>query len=411
MCLNDRRNMDEDDIRRSFRSHSALREQRISSDDIEHDIRSYLVKTFDNHLEKNPNFVRDRTLREEIIKTLVENAKGIQLLNIAEMGDDWDPDKTINDPSKLISGCGHLLSTTISGGNQFVALTHQTVQQFLTSDPNSLDTTTLPQYHCYPLCDAFMESARIFLKRHQIRGCPYLPTTWRGECELVNRWRSNSVLETSSSDFLSTVFNAPLKENARPGPSLVFPNATDVIAINCRFIDVEDEFYILTSSQPAEFSRGPYVLEDVFPRLTHFESTESEFWSTPSAVHLLHDRRATTKPVGYPFQTSATHVIVKDIDFIHATNSNWTIRPGVETIPGVVTLPEPQTIYFFASFINRNVEIWSSDCAFNEVTGQLTSVGEPDWKRIFPKLPPPQELARDPDECSTGTSISEDSVD
>ena len=68
---------DEDDVRRSFRSHSALREQKVKPGDIEHDIRSYLVKTFDNHLEKNPNFVRDCTLREEIIETLVKNADGM----------------------------------------------------------------------------------------------------------------------------------------------------------------------------------------------------------------------------------------------------------------------------------------------------------------------------------------------
>jgi hypothetical protein len=68
---------DEDDIRRSFRSHSALRELMIQPDDIEHDIRNYLVHTLNKHVKKYPNFVQDRTLLREIIETLVKNADGM----------------------------------------------------------------------------------------------------------------------------------------------------------------------------------------------------------------------------------------------------------------------------------------------------------------------------------------------
>ena len=125
-----------------------------------------------------PSRIRlQRILRLVVCYKHIEIDYLTRLLNIAEMGADWDPNKTINDPLKLISGCGHLISTTRSTGRPSVTLTHLTVQKFLTSDPHSLNPTItiLPQYHCYPLQDAFMEIARIFLKKHQMWGCPYLP--------------------------------------------------------------------------------------------------------------------------------------------------------------------------------------------------------------------------------------------
>ena len=316
----------------------------VTDNDIQNALQSLpegLEETFIRiltQIDKRPKLLRtrlQRVLRLVICFEYIEFDSLIRLLNIAEMGDNWDPNKTINDPFNLISGCGQLISTTFSTGRRFVTLTHLTVQQFLTSDPHSFDSTTLPQYHFYPLRDALMETAQIFRKTYQIRGCPSPSLPWYYEMELVEHWRWMLDFEKSTSDFLSTLFNTPLKENARPGPSPVFPNATHVTTINCRFIDVEDEYYILTSSQPSEFSRGPYVLEDVFLRLTEWTSIESVFSIAPCGIHVQDYPRGTTEPVGHPSSRNATQVTVEGIDFIFAKNSNWTIYPGVETIPGV----------------------------------------------------------------------------
>ena len=288
-------------------------------------------------IHKHPKSLRTRirrVLRLVVCYEHIEIDDLTRLLDIAEMGADWDPDKIINDPLKLISGCGHLVSITLSEGKPSVTLTHLTVYDFLTNDPHSFDST-LPQYHCYPLHDAVMETAGIFLKKHEMRGCPYRNTTWEDECRLVSRWRRISDFEASTPHFLSSVFNAPLNENARPGPSLVFPNATEVTAINCRFLIAEDMYYILTSSQPANFSRGPYIWEKVFPRIAKWTALEIKHYGGRCGIHVQDDQRATTEPVGHPSSRNATHVTVEDIDFIYATNSNWTIYPGVEIIPGV----------------------------------------------------------------------------
>lgn len=68
---------DEDDIRHSFKSHFTLRERKIKQVDISHDIREYLSKTLNEHLEKHPLFLPNRSLREKIIDTLVKNANGM----------------------------------------------------------------------------------------------------------------------------------------------------------------------------------------------------------------------------------------------------------------------------------------------------------------------------------------------
>ena len=315
----------------------------VTDNDIRNALRSLpegLEETFIRiltQIDKRPKLLRtrlQRVLRLVVCFECIEIDSLIQLLDIAEMGDNWDPNKTINDPFNLISGCGHLISATVSTGSLFVTLTHLTVQQFLTCDPHSFDPTTLSQYHCYPLRDAFMETASIFLKKRQMRGCPY-PTTWHDECQLISRWRRISDFEASTSGFLSMVFNAPLNENARPGPSPEFPNATRVIAKNCRFIFAEDVYYILTSSQLADFSRGPYIWDKVFPQSAQLIATEIECFEAPCGIYVQDDQQATIVPVGNAFSRSTDEVIVMGIDFILATNSNWTIYPGVETIPGV----------------------------------------------------------------------------
>ena len=65
---------DEDDIRRSFKS-CALREQKITANDIEGDIRTYLENKLNEN--QNPNLVRNPALREEIVETLIQNANGM----------------------------------------------------------------------------------------------------------------------------------------------------------------------------------------------------------------------------------------------------------------------------------------------------------------------------------------------
>ena len=65
---------DEDDIRCSFES-PALREQKITPNDIEGDIRAYLDNKFNK--DQNPNLVRNPALREELVQTLVKNANGM----------------------------------------------------------------------------------------------------------------------------------------------------------------------------------------------------------------------------------------------------------------------------------------------------------------------------------------------
>ena len=313
----------------------------VTDNDIRNALRSLpegLEETFIRvltQIDKRPKLLRTRlrrVLRLVVCFEYIEFDSLIRLLDVAEMGDNWDPNKTINDPFNLISGCGHLISTTRFTGSLLVTLTHLTVRQFLTSDPHSFDPTTLSQYHCYPLRDAFMETAQIVRKRYQIRGCPSPSRPWADEIELVLRWRSIWDFEKSTSDFLSTLFNAPLKENARPGHSLELPNATEVTAINCRFIFAVDVYYIVTSSQPAGFSRGPYIWEKVFPRCAKFTAMEIESFQSPCGIYIQDDQPATTEP---PCSRNPNHVTVVNVDFIFATNGNWTIYPGVETILGV----------------------------------------------------------------------------
>ena len=184
------------------------------------------------------------------------------------------------------------------------------------------------------------------------------------------------------------VFNAPLNENARPGPSLVFPNATHVTAINCRFIIAEDEYYILTSSQPAEFSRGPYIWKNVFPRIAGWTTMQSRHYIALCGIHVQDDQRATSERVGHPFPTNAAHVTVKDIDFIFTKNSNWTIYPGVETILGVNQYY--QTENPSSSFYN-NVTILSG--WFEEITGHFISIGQPHWNETSSEITALQEPA------------------
>ena len=65
---------DEDDIRCSFKS-PRLREQEVTPEDIEDDIRAYLENKFSE--DQNPNLVGNPALREEIVETLIKNANGM----------------------------------------------------------------------------------------------------------------------------------------------------------------------------------------------------------------------------------------------------------------------------------------------------------------------------------------------
>ena len=66
--------MDEDDIKCSFKS-PRLREEEVTLEDIEGDIRAYLENKFSE--DQNPNLVGNPALREEIVDTLIQNANGM----------------------------------------------------------------------------------------------------------------------------------------------------------------------------------------------------------------------------------------------------------------------------------------------------------------------------------------------
>ena len=67
---------DEDDIRESlrrYRKHELL----ISMGDTREDIERYVVGTLDTHMRANPSFVRNRSIIDEIIQTVVGQANGM----------------------------------------------------------------------------------------------------------------------------------------------------------------------------------------------------------------------------------------------------------------------------------------------------------------------------------------------
>ena len=120
-------------------------------------------------------------------------------------------------------------------------------------------------------------------------------------------------------------------------------------------------------------------------RLAGWTTIASEFCTAPFGINVQNDQRATTEPVGDPFPTNATHITVKDIDFIFAKNGNWTIYPSVEIIRGVTqTEQQSQSIY-------RNITVSSG--TFTLSTDPLISVGQPDWNEISSEITPLQELA------------------
>ena len=67
---------DEDDIGESFR-HYRKHELFISTGDTRDDIKRYVVGTLNNHMRANPSFVRNRSIIDEIIQTVVGQANGM----------------------------------------------------------------------------------------------------------------------------------------------------------------------------------------------------------------------------------------------------------------------------------------------------------------------------------------------
>jgi hypothetical protein len=67
---------DEEDIRESFR-HYRKHELLISMGDTRDDIKRYVVGTLDHHMRANPSFVRNRSIIDEIIQTVVGQANGM----------------------------------------------------------------------------------------------------------------------------------------------------------------------------------------------------------------------------------------------------------------------------------------------------------------------------------------------
>jgi len=168
----------------------------------------------------------------------------VSLINVDEMDDHWSQCRTINDVSALISRCSHLITTIIDSTGSSFTLSHFSVYQFLSSDPQSFDSAirTLPQYHCYPIFDAYMAVAITFGRSHRIDGGPELLSA---KALIIARFHEDRKLLPRAADFLTAMFNAPVVEGYTQ-PSLVLPNATHVKFINCRFIRALDEYYILT---------------------------------------------------------------------------------------------------------------------------------------------------------------------
>jgi len=262
----------------------------------------------------------------------------VSLINVDEMDDHWSQCRTINDVSALISRCSHLITTIIDSTGSSFTLSHFSVYQFLSSDPQSFDSAirTLPQYHCYPIFDAYMAVAITFGRSHRMDGGPELLSA---KALIIARFHEDRKLLPRAADFLTAMFNAPVVEGYTQ-PSLVFPNATHVKFINCRFIRALDEYYILTSQTSANFSRGPYFWTEVFPQHL-IECTiageETCIVDAEFGIHFGPGHRGGTRPVEEFSRTDQTHVTLENFDFICARTNNWTIRPSV----GIRPRPRP----------------------------------------------------------------------
>jgi hypothetical protein len=222
------------------------------------------------------------------------------------MDDHWSRQRTINDVSALISRCSHLISSIDS---MKVTLLHFSVYQFLSSDPQSFDgaVRTLPQYHCHPIFDAYMAIANTFGRSHRIDGAPEL---LRAKVGFITSFHSHPNFLPRVADLLTAMFNAPLVENMQQ-PSLVFPNATHVKAINCHFFSALDEYYIMTSQTSAEFLRGPYFWTDVFPQpFTECTLDSCHFVEAACGIHIQPDHRSRTRPAEDFLPTDQTHVTI-----------------------------------------------------------------------------------------------------
>ena len=261
----------------------------------------------------------------------------VDLINVDEMGDHWNQQRTINDFSALISRCSHLITRFIdSDGQLSFTLSHFSVYQFLSSDPQSFDSAirTLPQYHCYPIFDAYMAIANTLGRSHCIDGGPELVFA---KGRFIASFHKHQNLRPRAADLLTTMFNAPVVENTQP--SLVFPNATHVKTINCSFFEGLDAYYILTTQTSAKFSRGPYIWTEVFPQPIIEWTIESNNRVAKSAfeINIQVDHWGGTRPVEDSFPTDQTHVTLENLDFIWARNNNWFIRPSVGVIRNKTT--------------------------------------------------------------------------
>ena len=288
------------------------------------------LKQIDGHPSKNR---LRRILRLVLCYESIEINDLVTLINVDEMDDHWSQCRTINDVSALISRCSHLITTiTDSTGWLSITLSHFSVYQFLSSDPQSFDSAvrTLPQYHFYPIFDAYMAVANTFGRSHPIDGGPELLSA---EAQFIARFHGHRQLLSRAADFLTTMFNVPMVENTQP--SLVFPNATQVTLINCRFFEVLDEYYILTSQTSAKFSQGPYFWTELFPQ-PHVQCflNGGELLSVNAACGIQIER---DYPIEDFWPTDQIHVTLIGFDFVWARTNNWTIRPSVGIIRNKTT--------------------------------------------------------------------------
>ncbi|KDR76546.1 hypothetical protein GALMADRAFT_279192 [Galerina marginata CBS 339.88] len=279
----------------------------------------------------------------------------LELINVDEMGHYWESERTINDVSTLVSRCGHLICRTEDGlGRPCFAPLHFSVYDFLISNPQSFDFAirTLPQYHCYPLFDAYMSLARTFGRSYCINGCPEL---WHVQAAAIRQWQRHLDLVPRTAEFLTTMFDAPLVEDIQPSP--VFPNATHVTLTNCRFFEVLDEYYILTPPVvkiprqlvSTKLRRGPYLWTDVFPQpsinCTIKGSRRATTMRADCGIHVQPDAKPSrNRNANDLFAIDGTRVTVVDVDFIWAKSSNWTIRPCVEIVRNKTTSTPMETV-------------------------------------------------------------------
>ncbi|KAF8695674.1 hypothetical protein AX14_001763 [Amanita brunnescens Koide BX004] len=407
---------DEDDIRESFQ-HYRKRELSISRNDTSRDIERLVVETVQNHIRAYPLFVKNPSIIDEIIQTVVGQADGMfllvyfQLKNILEcdsdarireelgslprgldetfvralkrihshpsrerlrrllrwvvcvgslsldslfqaiavddMGDSWDPDRVVNDKRRLIKACAHLVTVTGVPEAQIVAFPHFSVYQFLTSEPTYWEET-LPEYHFYPLPDAYKTIASCCAKFFSISNSP---EPWQLIQRVVQRWRDHADFLDEAS-LLSVMFGASLKADPRPANSLlVFPRATYLEASNCTFVSCGENAYNIFTSMDLDSWFGGVTFSDIFPQVRDVTLNNCSFLDLASSHMNVY--RGPVQAQFTPSSLDASHATTAKMEgymFIHVQNSSWNIFPNEGVFRNERTSRDGAQVSFFENF-------------------------------------------------------------